>query len=166
MGWSAKLKFTGYTANGGLQTYPYLTSTPSTSLINFFPSAYAIANSGTLTGCYGCDEDVNFVGFGSPTHLIVDVTGYYEVATGYASGTVTKLAGTTQTVTPNAFVQVVGGACPAGTVLVSGAQTNSSGGTILTSDHNSSGNVWYEYVKNTGASNQTVTVYSICMDLN
>ena len=166
-GWSANVTVTAYSSNGGLKAYPFGGAEPATSIINYFPAAYAIANASTLTGCYGCGEDVTFVAFGAPTHLIVDVMGYYEIATGYAPGTLTKLAGTSAAVAAGSFQRIDGGSCPAGTVAIGGAQTNGGGvsNTILTSDHNISGTLWYEYVKNTGASSATVTVYSMCMDV-
>ena len=167
-GWSANVTVTGYANNGGLKAYPFGGAEPATSIINYFPAAYAIANSSTLTGCFGCGDDVTFLAFGAPTHLIVDVMGYYEVATGFASGAVTRLAGTTETVAAGVYTSVFGASCPAGTVVIGGAQTNSSSSsnTILTSDHSISGTQWYEYVKNTGSSSATVTVFSICMDLS
>ena len=168
-GWSANITVTGYSAAGDLRAYPFGGASPATSSINYSPAVGAIANSTTLTGCYGCADDVTVAAF-APTHVIIDVLGYFEVATGFALGTNTlsRLAGTTATVGAGIYQRVDGGACPAGTVLVSGSQTNSSSSTntILTSDHSISGTNWYEYVKNTGSSSATVTVYSNCQDIN
>jgi hypothetical protein len=141
--------------------------------MNFGNALPAIANSSSLTGCYGCADDINIVA-SSPTHVILDVYGYYEQITGYGTsnlaGTIniTQVAGTTTTVAAGAYQSVYGGACPAGTTLIGGAQTNSSSSsnTILTSDHNRSGATWYEYVKNTGTASATVTVYSLCQDIS
>jgi hypothetical protein len=78
------------------------------------------------------------------------------------------MAGTTASVAAGAYQEVTGGACPAGTIVIGGAQTNSSSAsnTILTSDHNISGTLWYEFVKNTGSSSASVTVYSTCQDVS
>ena len=166
-GWSVNATVTGYSTTGFLAVYPFGGSVPATSLVNFGPALPAVANSGTMTGCYGCNDDINVVA-SSSTHVILDVYGYYEVPTGYATGlTVTQLAGTPTSVAGGAFQSISGGICPAGTKVISGAQTNGSGSAnaILTSDHNTSGSNWYEYVKNTGTVAATVTVYSICADV-
>jgi hypothetical protein len=164
--WSVNLTVTGYTANGFLQVYPFGGSVPATSISNFGPALPAIANSSTVTGCYGCTDSINVVA-SAATHVILDVYGYFELPTGFSTGVVTQMAGTTATVAAGAYQFVQGGACPAGTVVISGSQTNSSSSTntILTSDHNISGTTWYEYVKNTGTSSATVTVYSNCQEV-
>jgi hypothetical protein len=167
--WSVNITLTGYSTTGYLQVYPYSGSVPATSIANFGPALPAIANSSTLTGCYGCSDDINVVA-SAATHVILDVYGYFEVPTGFATGvdTITEMAGTTATIAAGTYSSVTGGSCPAGTTVIGGAQTNSSssGNTILTSDHNFSGTSWYEYVKNTGSSAATVTVYSICQDIS
>jgi hypothetical protein len=172
--WSVNVTLTGYnTASGYIQVYPFGGAVPATSLMNFGNALPAIANSSSLTGCYGCTDDINIVA-SSPTHVILDVYGYYEQITGYGTSnitgtlTITPMAGTLTTVAPGVYSSVYGGACPAGTKVVSGSQTNSSSSTnsILTSDHNIAGSTWYEYVKNTGTSNATVTVYTNCADVS
>lgn len=166
-GWSVNLTVTGYSTDGFLQVYPFGGSVPATSIANFGPALPAIANSSTLTGCYGCSDDINVVA-SAPTHIILDVYGYFEIPTGFTTGATTLMAGTLTTVTAGTYSRVNGGACPSGTHVIGGAQTNSSSSsnTILTSDHNVDTTLWYEYVKNTGTSSATVTVYSICQDLS
>jgi hypothetical protein len=167
-GWSVNATVTGYSTSGYLQAYPFGGSVPATSLVNFGPALPAIANSGTMTGCYGCGDDINIL-VSAPAHVILDVYGYYELPTGYATGAIaiTQVAGTLATVAAGAYSYVPGGSCPAGTTVIGGGQANGSGSTntILTSDHNISGLLWYEYVKNTGTSAATVTVYSTCQDV-
>ena len=166
--WSVNATLTGYGTTGYLQVYPYGGSIPATSLMNFGTALPAIANSSSVTGCYGCGDSINVVA-SAPTHLILDVYGYYEVATGYATGaiSITPVAGTSASVAAGVYTSVYGGVCPAGTTVIGGGQTNGSGSanTILTSDHYFSGNGWYEYVKNTGTSATSVTVYSICQEI-
>jgi hypothetical protein len=168
-GWSVNVTATGYNTSGYVQAYPFGGAVPATSILNFGTALPAIANSSTLTGCYACSDDINVLA-SAPTHIVLDVYGYFEVPTGFATGaiTLTKLAGTTRTVAPGIYERVDGAGCPAGTVVIGGAQTNSSTSTntVLTSDHNISGTNWYEYVKNTGTSSATVTVYSICQDVS
>jgi hypothetical protein len=165
-GWSVNLTLTGYSNTGYLQVYPYLGSVPATSISNFGPALPAIANSSTLTGCYGCSDSINVVA-SDPTHVILDVYGYFALPTGFSVGTVTQMAGTLTTVAAGIYSFVEGGACPAGTVAIGGAQQNSSSSsnTILTSDHDFTGTAWYEYVKNTGSSSATVTVFTNCQEV-
>jgi hypothetical protein len=165
--WSVNLTATLYSTSGYLQVYPFGGAVPATSILNFQAGTAAIANSSTLTGCYGCTDSINVVASAS-TDLILDVYGYFEVATGFSTGVVTLMAGTTASVPAGVYQFVQGGACPAGTIVIGGAQTNSSSSTntILTSDHNITGTSWYEYVKNTGTSTATVTVYSTCQDVS
>ena len=167
-GWSVNLTATGYTTTGFVQVYPYLGSVPATSILNFGPALPAIANSTTLTGCYGCADDINLVA-SAQTNIIIDVYGYFEVPTGFTTGAITLMAGASTNVAAGIYSYVPGGTCPAGTHVIGGAQTNSSSSanTILTSDHyaDTTDNWWYEYVKNTGTSTASVIVYSICQDL-
>jgi hypothetical protein len=167
VGWAVNITATGHSAAGGLQAWGFGGVVPATSIINYFPTAYAIANNGSLTGCYGCADDVTLMVFGGAAHVIIDVMGYYERATGFAVGTpvVTFLVGTTATVVAGGFTQVFGAACPVGTVLIGGGMTNSALGTILTSDQMASGTQWFEYVKNTGTGSSLVAVYSTCLDV-
>jgi hypothetical protein len=165
--WSVNISVTGYGATGHLQAYPFGGSLPASSILNFGTALAVIANSSTLTGCYGCSDSIELVA-NTATHVILDVYGYFEVPTGYSTGVVNQMAGMTTTVSPGVYQVVLGGSCPAGTVVIGGAQTNSGGSfnTILTSDHNiTGGTTWYEYVKNTGNSPATVTVFSTCQDV-
>jgi hypothetical protein len=165
LGWAINVTATSYSTIGGFTVYPFAGAAGISSIINYFPAAYAIANGSAVTGCYGCADDINLVSFGTNSHVIVDVMGYYEQATGSA-GAVTQVAGTTTSVAAGGFVQVLGGACPAGTTLIGGTQTNGGGGAnvVLTSDHSRSGSTWYEFVKNIGAVAINVTVSSLCQD--
>jgi len=166
--WSVNITVTGYGSTGFLEVYPFGGSVPATSISNFGPALSAIANSSTLTGCYGCTDSIDLVA-SAATHVVLDVYGYFQVPTGYSTGVVTLMAGTMSTVPAGIYQYVQGGSCPAGTIVIGGAQTNSSSSTntILTSDHNIiSGTTWYEYVKNTGTASATVTVYSTCQDVS
>jgi hypothetical protein len=167
-GWSVNFTTTGYSANGFLQVGPFPSlSAPATSIVDYGPAVFALANASTTTGCYGCTDSIVVFAGNASTHVILDVYGYFERAVGFAQTDKLVMAGTTTTLNPGDYTFVQGGACPAGTLVMGGAQTNSSNGTspILTSDHNFTGTTWYEYAKNNGASANTVTVYSTCLDL-
>jgi hypothetical protein len=168
--WSVNITATGYSTSGYVQVYPFAGAFPSTSILNFGPALPAIANSSTVTGCYGCIEDINVVA-SATTHIILDVYGYFELPTGFTTGVITKLAGTTTSLAPGAYLPIFGASCPAGTRVIGGAQTTSgtSANTPLTSDHNidPSEPRWYEWVKNTGTTAAvSVTIYSICQDVS
>lgn len=168
-GWAVNITVTGYAGTGVLKAWPYLGTEPSTSIINYFAAAPALANATTLTGCDLCGDDITVKAVNASTHVIIDVMGYYQQATGFISSppTITKLAGTTTAVAAGGFQSIAGAACPAGTTAIGGASTNGSvTGAIATSDHNLSGSYWYEYAKNNGGSSVNVTVYTICMDNN
>lgn len=166
-GWAVNATVTGYSGSGFLQVYPFGGAVPATSLVNFGTALPAIANSSSLTGCFGCGDDISVVA-STPTHVILDVYGFYERAAGYTSGAITVLAGPVTVVPPGALIVANGGACPAGTRVIGGSQTNTSGvaNTILTADHSIVGSFWSETVKSTGAVAATVTVSSICQDLS
>jgi hypothetical protein len=167
-GWAVNITATGHSAAGGLQAWGYSGPVPATSIINYFPTAYAIANNGSLTGCYGCVDDVTLMVFGGAAHVIIDVMGYYDYATGFAVGTpvVTSLVGTDVNVPAAGGAYASGAACPAGTVLVGGT-AYVYGGLMSVADHEivSSGTTWREYYRNTTASPLLVRVSSTCMDV-
>ncbi len=168
-GWAANVSVTGFSTSGNLRTFPFGGTVPNASFLNFFPGATAIANAGTLTGCFACAGDVTFQAFGGPTHVIIDVMGYYEQATGFFSQTaaLTNMVGTTTTIPINTAQFVSGGICPAGTTVVSGGQSNSGTGVnaVLTADHVVSGATWQEYLRNPNtAATVTATVFTRCID--
>ena len=114
----------------------------------------------------------DFSAFGGAVHVIVDVMGYYEQATGFATSqgnpVVTELAGASTSIPANATIFVNGAACPAGTVLVSGGHSNGSGGVnaVITSDHRRSGTLWTEFLRNPNtAAAVSATVSSYCIDV-
>jgi hypothetical protein len=149
---------------GWLTAYGVGATPPTASVVNYFPGAYAIASNITVEGCYGCADDLVVSTNSTTSHVVIDVMGFYQPASGFTTGAVTSLAGSTISVAAGGFTSSNGGTCPAGTTVVGGGSTNSAFGTMVTSDHNISGTHWYEYVKNTGGSSASWTVYSICMD--
>ena len=168
--WSANVTVVGFSGgNGALVAYPFGDSAPNTSIINYYPGPFAIANSSTFTGCLGCTDDIVLSALGVGTHVIVDIMGYFEQAVSSAGNTITLLAGTSTNIAGGGYSVVSGGACPGGTQVIGGAQTNTglAGNTLLTSDHNITGNsLWYELIKNTGTSTASATVFSICQDIH
>jgi hypothetical protein len=165
--WAVNITLTGYHTTGYLQAYPYGGSVPSSSIANFATALPAIANGTTVTGCYGCSDSITILA-SAPTQAIIDVYGYYEVATGYSTGVVTQMVGTATTVAANTYQYVQGGSCPAGTIVIGGAQTNSGSGStpVLTSDHDFTGTSWYEYVLNSNTTTAAnVYVFATCQDV-
>jgi hypothetical protein len=160
-GWSVNITAAGFTAIGGLTVYGYGGTAPTASAINYSPGQYAIANQSTLIGCDGCMDDVTMYAFGGATHVILDVMGYFQRATGFGKGVVTYLAGTTTSVANGGYALLSGATCPAGTNLVGGGMS-ANVDLVLTSDHISAGTYWYEYVYNISGGAANVTVYSAC----
>jgi hypothetical protein len=165
-GWAANITASQYSANGGIQIWGYLGIIPATSILNYFPGAYAIANNGSLTGCYLCADDVTLSVFGAATHVIIDVMGYYDHATGFAVGTpvVTSLVGTDVNVPAGGGAYVYGAACPAGTVLVGGT-AYVGGGLLSVADHQIISTTWREWYRNTTGSSVLVRVSSTCLEV-
>jgi hypothetical protein len=163
--WAVNITVTGHSAIGHLTVWPYTFDPPATSFMNFTPTVYATANAGTVTGCWGCTNSIKASVF-AETHVIIDVMGYYEEATGFAGGAVTWLVG----IEPN-FSIAAGGTdwndganCPTGTVLIGGGADTSSAN-LVTSEHRDAGGYWYETYKNVDTIAHSVSTYSRCMDV-
>jgi hypothetical protein len=92
-GWAANVTVTGYSAVGGLKAWGFSAPEPNASIINFAPGSFALANGLILTGCYGCVDDITIRAFGSATHVIIDVMGYFRQAQ-TSTAAVTRVAGT------------------------------------------------------------------------
>jgi hypothetical protein len=165
-GWAVNITVTDYTANGGLQVYPSGGTVPATSLINYFPGAYALANNGTVTGCYLCSDDITVRAFGAATHVIIDVMGYFERATttGLLASAVTRVAGTAVTVSAGSQAFVTGGACPAGTLLIGGENDFSGADVAIGESRQTSTTSWIMWMINNDSAGRSVTVFSRCMD--
>jgi hypothetical protein len=167
-GWAVNITATGFTALGNLTVYPSGGTKPLASVLNYSPVLSAVANAASVAGCLGCDDDVTVAANASASHVVIDVMGYYQQATGFVTGTesVTYLAGTPVTIAPGGTAFVYGGSCPAGTVLTGGGMTNSLfGASVVASDHFVTGSLWYEYVRNGAGQAADVTVYSACKDI-
>jgi hypothetical protein len=162
--WAVNITVVGYTENGHLTVWPFASSKPATSFLNFSSTAYAVANAGTVTGLLGGIDSINVSAF-APTHVIIDVMGYYEEATGFAGGAVTSLVGPIQELAANTNSYILGAACPAGTVII-GGQAYTGFGTLHLTDHRIvPGKMWSEWVANTHTYAEVIRVYSTCMDI-
>ncbi|MGE5357826.1 MAG: hypothetical protein ACM3NQ_02330, partial [Bacteroidales bacterium] len=89
--WAVNITVTGYSGNGHLTVWPFGGTEPNASVANFGSAPYALASGQTLTGCYGCGKDIT-VKADAPTHVIIDVVGYFPDAPVVGS-TVTREAG-------------------------------------------------------------------------
>jgi hypothetical protein len=163
LGWAANITVTGHTTSGNVRVYPFSGTLPTTSFINFFPAASALANAGTLTGCYGCADDVTIAAFGGPTHVIIDVMGYYAEATG-TSAAVSRVAGAATNVPNGSFAFVTSGACPAGTVLVGGEMDHNAGDLAIGEYHENTPTTWIFWMINNSAAAGSATAFARCLD--
>jgi hypothetical protein len=162
-GWSANITVTGYANIGGLKAWGFGGTEPSASIINYFPAGFAIANGTTLTGCFGCFDDVKLMAFGNATHVIIDIVGYFEQA--LTSGpAITRFAGATTSVAPNTRQFVDGGACPAGTLLVGGEVDHYGIDMSVGESRQASSTAWTMWIINRDGVARDATVFSRCMD--
>ena len=63
--------------SGNIVAYPFASSAPTASLVNYKTGAQNIANGGTIKTCYNCDKDINIKSNYGTTHVVIDVLGYY-----------------------------------------------------------------------------------------
>ena len=63
--------------NGWITAYPYGSTAPTASLVNYRSDAQNVANSGTIKTCSNCTKDINIKSVGGTTYVIIDVLGYY-----------------------------------------------------------------------------------------
>jgi hypothetical protein len=162
--WAVNITATGYTLTGGLKAWPFLGTEPNASIINYSALIYpAIANGQNLTGCYACADDIVIKAFTAPTHVIIDVVGYYREA-GVADASVSRVAGTLATFALNQQKFVNGGACPTGTSLIGGEADVSNNSMSTSDDRQASSTTWTYFIWNESGGAATGTVYSRCMD--
>jgi hypothetical protein len=162
-GWAVNVTVTGYTAVGGLKAWGFSKTEPLASIINFSPGQSAVANGVILTGCYGCSDDITIRAFGSATHVIIDVMGYFRQAQ-TSSAAVTRVAGTATNVNAGARSFVASGLCPAGTRFLALEVDHTGSDTSVGEFKETSatgGNAW---IINNDAFVVSVTVYARCMD--
>lgn len=165
LAWAVNVTVTGYGGVGGLKAWGFGGTEPNASIINYSSSiAPAVANGLILTGCYACSDDITVKTFGSATHIIIDVIGYFAPA-GIANASTTRVAGTTTTVGAGSFTFVTGGACPAGTTLIGGELDFLTGGNVMVGEiaRVSSTQMRFWAVNQDGGSNNAVA-YSVCQD--
>jgi uncharacterized delta-60 repeat protein len=62
--------------NGNIVAYPYGSTAPLASLVNYRADAQNIANSATVKTCFNCSKDINIKSNNSTAHVIIDVLGY------------------------------------------------------------------------------------------
>jgi len=164
--WAVNITVFGYSENGHLTVWGYGHAKPATSFMNFFPAAYAVANAGTVTGCYGCTNSIH-VSVAATTHVIIDVMGYYEEATGFATGAVTQLSGGPLTIVwPNEYSTKFGPECPAGTVLIGGSGSSDSWGKLVISAVGFlNKGYWMSFFNTSSTTSYNAGASSHCMDV-
>jgi hypothetical protein len=63
--------------NGNILAYPFGSTAPTASLVNYRFDAQNVANSGTIKTCFNCARDINVKSNFGATHVVIDVLGYY-----------------------------------------------------------------------------------------
>lgn len=163
LGWSVNVTVTGYSGFGWLTAWGAGGVEPTASIINYSATiAPAVANGVTLIGCYGCGDDISIKAAAADTHVIIDVVGYYSEPSGGTASTVTRVAGTAFNTAGTAFFSI-GGACPAGTLLV-GGEMDHDDTDLAIGETRSSGTSWVFWMINNTGGTVTGTPYSRCLD--
>jgi uncharacterized delta-60 repeat protein len=62
--------------NGNIVAYPFGSTAPNASLVNYRATAQNIANSGTVKTCFNCSQDIFIKSNAGTAHVIIDVLGY------------------------------------------------------------------------------------------
>jgi hypothetical protein len=148
-----------------LKQWPFTGPEPNASVINWTPGLNgAIANGIIATACPGCADSIMVKNFGAdPSHLIIDVMGYYSAAS-VASSAVTRFAGALVPITNGTGATATGAACPGGTLLVGGDLEHTSNGAMSISAAGEAGAAWQFKVFNATGGSVTVAPYSRCVD--
>jgi hypothetical protein len=163
-GWAVNITTVGYTGIGGLKAFPFFGAEPAASIINYVPDGWAIANNGHVTGCYGCGDDITLLSFFSPTHVIVDVMGYYQAAPVFEAVT-TLMAGASTLVPENSSATVTGGECPPGTTLIGGELDFVTGSSVMIGEMARASSTQMRFVAvNQSASVHNAVAYSVCQE--
>ncbi len=162
--WAVNIAVTGYTAGAGyLTAWPFGSAEPPNgAVINYQSSPYALSTGQTLTGCWGCADDIIIKAYTASTHVIIDVVGYYQDAS-VTNAVVTKIAGTPVTNT-NVYNFIVSAACPAGSTYVS-SEMDHNGLDVAVGEFTAGGTgIASFWMINNGGGSVTYTAYSNCQD--
>jgi uncharacterized delta-60 repeat protein len=62
--------------NGNIVAYPFGSTAPNASLVNYRADAQNVANSGTVKTCFNCSQDIFIKSNAGTAHVIIDVLGY------------------------------------------------------------------------------------------
>jgi hypothetical protein len=170
--WAVNVTVVGnapFTTHGFVKVWPFTGPEPITSVINWMPGQNgAVANGLTLTGCPGCADSISVKTFGSdPTHVIIDVMGYYTGAS-LNSSTVTRFVGpSTGAVPTGTGATATGAACPAGTSLVGGDLQHAppaAANVSIGASGQASATTWAFQVWNNSGGNRNFMAFSRCID--
>jgi hypothetical protein len=64
-------------AQGNIVAYPFCSTAPTASLVNYKAGVQNIANSGTVKTCFNCTKDISIKSNFGTAHVVIDVLGYY-----------------------------------------------------------------------------------------
>ena len=161
--WAVNITVTAYNGNGWLIAWPFGGTEPIASVANYGVAPYAIASGQVLTGCYLCTDDILVKAANAATHVIIDVTGYFQAAKA-SSATVTRIAGTVINIPDNFAAHVTGGACPAGTRMIGGEVDHGAGDLAVGEFTEADPTTMTFWMINHAGAPANVTAYSRCLD--
>jgi hypothetical protein len=162
--WAVNVTVTSYTGIGGLKAWGFGAPEPDASVINFAPGSSSLANGLILTGCHNCADDITVRAFGSATHVLIDVVGFFSRAIVLGSA-VTRFVGWTVSVPAGARQWVDSGACPAGTRLLAGEAWLNGLDVTVGEDRQLNDTTWRYWVVNNDAVARGFWVYARCLDV-
>lgn len=148
---------------GHLRLYPYSTTPPNASILNF-QAGTNVVNAAIVQNCYLCGYDFTVESDWAASDVIVDVLGYFRSPT-YTSLQQTVELSTGTTISTGSWATVDSPACPTGYVLTGGG-VNWTGATINVwiwqSGPRDDGSAYRARVNNQSGSTITVYTSGIC----
>ena len=145
---------------GDLRIYPWGTSAPNASIVNY--GAANIANAVVAPICLNCNQDLIVLNDAMATDVIVDVLGYFAAPFATAVGTTIVTTGPS-TISAAGGYSVASPTCPTGYTLVGGGFNEGlqfTGNWIW--QNGPSGTTWLVRGNNQTGGSLSLTVYGVC----
>lgn len=64
--------------SGNIRIFPFGSTPPRSSFVNYKTGVQNIANSGAIKTCFNCTKDISIQSNFGTTHVVIDVLGYYN----------------------------------------------------------------------------------------
>ena len=147
--------------DGWLTVWPYGSSKPTASLVNYnaASAANAIANAAVQKICRGCDDELSVYAH-RRSHVVIDVLGYFRRPRSSELYKSVRTASRAINALTSANVTAV---CFNGyTITGGGCEFNMTGSKYIITKNKPSGNGWFCEGFNNSVNDRTITAYAIC----